>query len=287
MSCWLGNLDSCPSGVTQGWAVTNVYVAPSGDVDRPEAPVTVAASCSGVPSFWLGQHLMTGDQYRTGTITSSVSLHPGVHTLRVRVRAKVQASFACSVRLVTPTHPEPHTGPSSPLASAAAAELVVTPPALLPDVWWGRLPRDHGVSYLAVPVSNLGSMWLQDVVIEVRSQPVCESVMPRGDGVDGCVRVVGVHRKDAPSLRIAPGQVTHVPVRIMSCCLFVCFCFVLFLCPGSWLSDGGCAALHCDSRVSRHHSCSCFLTWPTCAWCARSQLHSVQRVASTHPTICV
>ena len=182
----------------QGWAVANVYVtAPVAGDGAALGAVAVSAACVGVPSFYVGDDMLAGDQYRTGRVATAIRLRAGVHTVRVRFRAKVQGSFACGVRLVSPA-----------TSGGVDAALAAHPPALVPDVWWGRLGAE---AYIGLPVRNDRAQSLTDVRVEVDGTVGCAGSKA------SCPRLVGMQVTGAgpgSPIQLGPGQVTHVPVRV-------------------------------------------------------------------------
>ena len=88
----------------QGWLVASFTVPRDG---------AYLVHCVGIPTFFVGDVPLVGDLYGAGLGHSPVHLAAGVeHTLRVRLRAKVQTQLSCAVggahSLFTPT---PEVGP--------------------------------------------------------------------------------------------------------------------------------------------------------------------------------
>ena len=162
-------------------------------------------------SFFLGPHLLAGDQYRTGTVRTTVVLPPGVYSLRLRVRAKVQASFSCSVQAVRPAAIN---GVAAGRGVNTASPLVLHKPVHIPDLWLGRLSN---AATLAIPVTNGAATWLRSLQVEVESSVACEptsAAADDSDSVDGCVRLVALPRPQGAALALAPGQSSPVGVRL-------------------------------------------------------------------------
>jgi hypothetical protein len=137
--------------------------------------------CRGISSFYFDGIRMTGDQYGSGDIISSITLTPGFYTIILHVRSKVRSQFSCSFSSVR-----------------AKKTLRISQPRFLPDLIENTIFSD----LISVPLLNLSPYTLKNLSFIISNSDVFEvaSIQPYSEF------------SEYPS--IAPGQFTFIPLRI-------------------------------------------------------------------------
>ncbi|OWF46589.1 uncharacterized secreted protein ARB_06907-like [Mizuhopecten yessoensis] len=129
-------------GITewQGWVV--------GEFAVNEKDQLVVFQCLDVHTFYIDGRPMTGDVYRRDVFWTTTHLSQGVHTIYIRLRSKVSATFKCSIKI-----PE--------------SSLEILPSHFLPDLVNGHLFGKH----VAVPMTNNHhSKWVRVSKVSVTDQ---------------------------------------------------------------------------------------------------------------------
>lgn len=121
-------------GITewQGWVV--------GEMAVNQDDMTLLVQCLGVSTVFMDEKPITGDFYHRAQFQFSVCLTRGVHQVRIKLRAKVQAVFQCSFKA------PPKEG------------FQILEPSFKPDLYDGYIFSQ----YLSIPIANYKSdKWLK------------------------------------------------------------------------------------------------------------------------------
>lgn len=129
-------------GITewQGWLV--------GEFAVNDDQLNIAVQCLGHHTVYIDGLPVTGDVYHRKQYYFGVSLKKGLHTIYVRLRAKVSANFMCNFQV-------------------KGSNLQVLAPHFLPDLVDGHIFGN----YIALPVSNHQfSKWIKVINVKVIDQ---------------------------------------------------------------------------------------------------------------------
>jgi hypothetical protein len=120
----------------QGWATVAIPVKTNGAYE---------IQCSSIHSFFVDDQLYAGDVYSQGLAGAIVHLKKGTHYLDIRIRAKAQQQFRCSVKPVQ-----------------GGLRLGVWRGSEPTDIVAGAIPL-HPASWMQLPLTNLESDWATEL----------------------------------------------------------------------------------------------------------------------------
>ncbi|KAJ8046062.1 hypothetical protein HOLleu_09229 [Holothuria leucospilota] len=164
----VNSLGSLAISEWQGWAI--------GEFSVNSEKEDISIQCLGVPAVYIDDNLLAGDVYRRDHHWSTVSLSQGIHTVYVKLRAKVTQILSCNLKVSTET-------------------FVVHKPSKVPDLVDGHLISKQ--MPVAVGITNLqGAKWLTNVRFKAKDSDECFTV------------------EESQGVNIAPGQTFLVPIYL-------------------------------------------------------------------------
>ena len=166
----------------------------SGEIYVMEDDTRVQIYCDNLFAIQVSGKWINGDVYRRGITKNVLKLAKGIHSVRIRLRAKVETTFSCTFKSLEEIEP--------PL-------LELFPPSFHPDILTvGASASTSTTAFLfsdllAIPAFSFSSHWVKINKLHINDNKYIEIA------------------DDQPYLQhskynkwIAPGQIVRIPVRV-------------------------------------------------------------------------